>query len=331
MRSIHEILNTQYYKKSSWILLLLPISFIYYLIILIRGWAYNIGFCKTIKINVPVVVVGNINIGGTGKTPLVIWLLEKLLKIGLKPGLISRGYKSNANLPQEVFEDSDVINVGDEALMIKLRLGLPVFVGKRKTDVAKALLKSHPEINILISDDGLQHLKLFRDFEILVVDGVRKFGNNFLLPAGPLREGVSRIKEVDAVVLNDGKENFPSYPSYKMVCHGSKLVSCINNSNIRDADTFLDRDVIALTGIGNPESFFKQLTNTGMQFNKKIFNDHHLFTESDFQYFKDFNIVMTEKDAVKCKKFARSNFWYLPINADVDEKLFKKLIKKLRM
>ena len=190
MRSIHEILNNQYYKKSSWILILLPLSFIYFLIISLRAWAYKTGIFKSIKLDVPVVIIGNITIGGAGKTPLVIWVLEKLIKIGMKPGLICRGYNSNANYPQEVFTDSEVSDVGDEALMVKFRfeknnINIPIFVGKKKVQVGRALLESYPDINILISDDGLQHYELYRDFEIVVVDGARQFGNEFLIPAGP--------------------------------------------------------------------------------------------------------------------------------------------------
>ena len=169
MRSIHQILNRQYYKKSSWILLLLPLSFIYFLIISFRIWAYKIGIFKSIKMDAPVVVIGNITIGGTGKTPLVMWLLEKLIKIGMKPGLICSGYNSKAKSPEEVFVDSEVGDVGDEALMIKLRLqkgniNIPIFVGRKKAIVGRALLNSYPNINILISDDGLQHYELERDF-----------------------------------------------------------------------------------------------------------------------------------------------------------------------
>ena len=207
MRSIHQILNRQYYKKSSWILLLLPLSFIYFLIIYFRIWAYKVGIFKSIKMGVPVVVIGNITIGGTGKTPLVMWLLEKLIKIGMKPGLICSGYNSKAKSPEEVFVDSEVGDVGDEALMIKLRLqkgniNIPIFVGRKKAIVGRALLNSYPNINILISDDGLQHYELERDFEIIVVDGDRGYGNRFLIPAGPLRECLTRVNEVDALVLN---------------------------------------------------------------------------------------------------------------------------------
>ena len=342
MRSIHNVLNTQYYKKSSWILILLPLSFIYFLIISFRSWAYKIGIFKSIKMDVPVVVIGNITIGGTGKTPLVIWLLEKLIKLGMKPGLICSGYNSNAKSPQEVFIDSEVSNVGDEALMIKLRFqegnrNIPIFVGKKKAKVGKALLNSYPDVNILISDDGLQHYELARDFEIAVVDGDRGFGNRFLIPAGPLRECLTRINKVDALVLNGPTKKKRLYEKkdavFQMRCGGDLFVNCLHSNRISDPDTF-ERYIVAITGIGNPDRFIKHLKTLNLPPNNiKIFDDHHSFNESDFWAYDDhdLDIIMTEKDAVKCKDFAKENFWYLPIYADVEEELFKKMIKKLRI
>ncbi len=342
MRSIHQILNGQYYKKSTWILLLLPLSFIYFLIVFLRIWAYRNGILKSIKMNVPVVVIGNITIGGTGKTPLVIWLLEKLIKIGMQPGLICSGYNSKARSPQEVFIDSEVSDVGDEALMIKLRFNksnknIPIFVGKRKAKVGKALLNSYPDVNILISDDGLQHYELARDFEIAVVDGDRGFGNRFLIPAGPLREYLSRINEVDALVLNGPAKKKRLHEKKDMVfqmrCGGDLFVNCLHSNRISDPNTF-ERYLVAITGIGNPDRFIKHLKTLNLRPNNiRIFDDHHSFNESDFWDYdsNDLDIIMTEKDAVKCKSFSKENYWYLPIHAAVEEKLFKKMKEKLRI
>ena len=339
MKKIHEILNKQYYKKSSWIFILIPLSFIYFIIIFCRSLAYKTGILKSIKLDVPVVIVGNITIGGTGKTPLVIWLLEKLMKIGKKPGLICSGYNSYTKSPQEVSVDSEVSNVGDEALMIKLHfqkrhnIDIPVFVGKKKVQVGQMLLKSYPDIDILISDDGLQHYELKRDFEIAVVDGDRKFGNGFLLPAGPLREFTNRLSTIDALVINGSTENMLAEKKiliYKMSCFGGILENCLHNNRVSNLDA-IEGDIVAITGIGNPERFFEQLKAAGLKFRKVIFNDHHLFTESDFKEYDDMNIIMTEKDAIKCKNFAQDNFWCLPIQTDVDEKLLTKLINKLRI
>ena len=339
MKSIHEILNRQYYKKSSWILILIPLSFIYFIIIFFRNLAYKTGIFKSTKLNVPVVIVGNITIGGTGKTPLVIWLLEKLIKKGMKPGLICSGYNSNITSPREVFMDSVVSDVGDEALMIKLHfqkrhnMDIPVFVGKKKVQVGQMLLKFYPDIDILISDDGLQHYELKRDFEIAVVDGDRKFGNGILLPAGPLRELTNRLTTIDALVSNGPIQNRLDEKKiliYKMSCFSGVLENCLHNNRISDLDV-LERDIVAITGIGNPERFFEQLNAAGLKFRKVIFNDHHLFTESDFTEYDDMDIIMTEKDAVKCKNFAQENYWCLTIQTDVDERLLTKLINKLRI
>ncbi len=339
MRPIHEILNNQYYKKSTWILIFLPLSFIYFAIISFRSWAYKAGIFKSIKMDVPVIVIGNITIGGTGKTPLAIWLLEAFLKIGMKPGLICSGYNSNAKCPQKVSIDSEVLDVGDEALMIKLRfrklhnINIPIFVGKKKALVGKALLKAYPDTNILISDDGLQHYELKRDFEIVVVDGDRKFGNGFLLPGGPLRERVAKINEVDALVLNGFTKNWKDEKiplTYRMSCYSGMVVNCHDSNSVSDLDD-LKKEIVAITGIGNPERFFKQLNASGLKFKKVIFNDHHIFTESDFKDYDHMDIIMTEKDAVKCKNFLQENLWYMPIFADVNEKLFKELIKKIRI
>jgi tetraacyldisaccharide 4'-kinase len=284
---------------------------------------------------VPVIVIGNITIGGTGKTPLVIWMLEQLLRIGIRPGLICSGFNSRVKSPQEVFIDSKVSDVGDEALMIKLRFNktnnkdIPIFVGKKKVQVGKALLSSYPNINILISDDGLQHYELKRDFEIAVIDEVRKYGNKFLIPAGPLREPITRLNMVDALIVNS-RTSKELKNGYRMNYFGDVLVNCLQSNRTSNIDT-LEKEIVAITGIGHPERFFEQLTTFGIKFKKVIFNDHHMFNKSDFKDYASLDIIMTEKDAVKCKSFAKENFWYLPIYANVEERLFKKIIKKLRI
>ena len=326
MNSIHEILNNQYYKKSTWIYLLVPLSLIYLLIIFVRKLLYKLSILKSYKIRVPVVIVGNINLGGTGKTPLALWILEKLLIKGLHPGLISRGYGSKINSYKEVTLTSNVSEVGDEPLLIKSKLNLPVFVGADRVAVAQALLSKYPKVNIIISDDGLQHYRLARNFEIIVKDSSRGFGNGYIFPAGPLREPISRLNSVDALVIN-GDSDYVSH--YKMCYQFDLLVNCKNHKKIQVNKLPYSKN-IAVTAIGNPDNFFKSLSELKIKFTKKIYNDHHLFTKKDFNFFdSSTNIIMTEKDAVKCKNFARDNFWYLPIKPKVDQQLFLTIIKKL--
>ena len=326
MNSIHEILNYQYYKKSTWIYLLLPLSLIFLLIISIRKLLYKLSILKTFKIRVPVVVVGNINLGGTGKTPLVMWILENMLNKGLNPGLISRGYGSKINNHKEVKLTSKASDVGDEPLLIKSKLNLPVFVGADRVKVAQALLSKYPKVNIIISDDGLQHYRLARDFEIIVKDSLRNFGNGYIFPAGPLREPISRLNVVDAVVVNGSSDN-KNY--YKMSYQTDSLINCKNEKKIKVKQLPHSKS-IAITAIGNPENFFRSLAGLDLKFSKIIFDDHYLFTEKDFNFLDSYtNIIMTEKDAIKCKSFARDNFWYLPIEPKVDQQLFLNIIKKL--
>ena len=225
MISVDQIFNNQYYKKSSWIYLLIPISIFFYLSSILKKYLYKKGFLTTIKIKVPVLIIGNITLGGTGKTPLALNIIENFLKEGLKPALISRGYGGSANNISEVFEFSNVRAVGDEALLIKSKSKIPVFIGKDRANVARILLKKYPETSIIISDDGLQHHRLERDYEIIVVDSQRQFGNGLIFPAGPLREGISRLKQVDAVVYKGVNNNSNFYQMKYITKHFKNLLT----------------------------------------------------------------------------------------------------------
>jgi len=323
--SVDQIFNNQYYKKSSWIYLLIPISIFFYFFISLKKYLYKNGFLKTIKIKVPVLIIGNITLGGTGKTPLVLDLIEKFLRKGLKPAIISRGYRGSANNITEVFESSDVSAVGDEALLMKAKSKIPVFIGKDRVSVAKILLKKYPKTSIIISDDGLQHLRLARDYEIIVVDSQRHFGNGLIFPAGPMREGISKLKQVDAVVYKGANSNSNFYQMKYITKHFKNLLT--NKKVIFKG--IQDKKIVAITAIGNPESFFSTLEGHGLEFKKVIYNDHYLFNKNDFIKYADYNIVMTEKDAIKCQKFATKNFWVLPLETKVDERLFRNILKKV--
>ena len=296
-------------------------------LVVLKKYLYKNGFLKTIKIKVPVLIIGNITLGGTGKTPLALDLIEKFLRKGLKPALISRGYGGSANNISEVFESSNVRAVGDEALLIKVKVKskIPVFIGRDRADVAKVLLKKYPRTSIIISDDGLQHHRLARDYEIIVVDSQRQFGNGLIFPAGPLRECISKLKQVDAVVYKGASNNSNFYQMKYITKHFKNLLT--NKKAIfKDIQ---DKKIVAITAIGNPESFFSTLEGYDLEFKKVIFNDHYLFNKNDFIKYADYNIVMTEKDAIKCKKFATKNFWVLPLEIKVDERLFRNILKKV--
>ena len=325
MISVDQIFNNQYYKKSSWIYLLIPISIFFYLSSILKKYLYKKGFLTTIKIKVPVLIIGNITLGGTGKTPLALNIIENFLKEGLKPALISRGYGGSANNITEVFEFSNVRAVGDEALLIKSKSKIPIFIGKDRANVARILLKKYPETSIIISDDGLQHHRLERDYEIIVVDSQRQFGNGLIFPAGPLRECISRLKQVDAVVYK-GVNNNSNFYQMKYITKHFKNLLTNKKAILKDIK---DKKIVAITAIGNPESFFSTLESYDLEFKKVIFNDHYLFNKNDFIKYADYNIVMTEKDAIKCKKFATKNFWVLPLEIKVDDRLFRNILKKV--
>ena len=325
MISVDQIFNNQYYKKSSWIYLLIPFSIFFYFFSSLKKYLYKNGFLKTIKIKVPVLIIGNITLGGTGKTPLALDLIEKFLRKDLKPAIISRGYRGSANNITEVFEFSDVSAVGDEALLIKTKSKIPVFIGKDRVSVAKILLKKYPETSIIISDDGLQHHRLARDYEIIVVDSQRQFGNGLIFPAGPMREGISKLKQVDAVVCKGANSNSNFYQMKYITKHFKNLLT--NKKAIFKG--IQDKKIVAITAIGNPESFFSTLEGYDLEFKKVTYNDHYLFNKNDFIKYEDYNIVMTEKDAIKCQKFAMNNFWVLPLKTKVDERLFRNILKKV--
>jgi len=319
--SLHEKFNQQFYQNPTWIKLLIPLSYVYSVIIFFKFFLYFNGILKIKKVSVPVIIIGNITVGGTGKTSLLIAIASYFLKIGLKPGIVSRGYKSSNINAREVASDSKSIDVGDEPLMIKKNLGLPVFVGKKRFSTAELLLKNYPEVDIILSDDGLQHLELARDYEIVVVDQARGFGNNYLLPAGPLREPIRRLSSVNAIVINGGKKSNKN--SFNMKYNaGDKIRSVLDNNKFIKIDQLKNTQLFAATGIGNPESFFSLLKDSGLIFDRLIFDDHHNFSSDDFKDCGNKMIIMTEKDSVRCLHLKNKNIWYLPITTIVDKKLF---------
>jgi len=322
---LSNAIQRSWYESNFLTWLLLPISYFYRLVVWLRQTAYLIGILKTHRLSVPVIVVGNITVGGTGKTPLVIWLCEYLKKSGWSPGVVSRGYGGEStSWPQNVNQASDPRLVGDEPVLIAQRTQCPVSVGPDRVMAARRLLDEY-ECDIIISDDGLQHLALDRDVEILVIDGERRFGNEHCLPAGPLREPIKRLNTVDIKVVNGGtKDN-----ECKMTLKMSEAVNVPDETNRKVLSGFGNNSVHAVAGIGNPERFFTQLRQSGLDIVPHPFPDHHTFVEKDLVFNDELPVLMTEKDAVKCKSFASKNYWYVPVEAMMSELFESELSKQV--
>ncbi|MDH3688156.1 MAG: tetraacyldisaccharide 4'-kinase [Gammaproteobacteria bacterium] len=296
---------------------LLPLSWVYRLLVALRHGAYRVGIKSSCRLDVPVIVVGNITVGGTGKTPLVIWLAELLRTRGYMPGIVSRGYRGrSATWPQFVDGHSDPALVGDEPVMIARRTSCPVMVDPNRVRAARALLE-RGGCDVIVADDGLQHLALYRDIEIAVIDGERRFGNEFCLPAGPLREPVSRLSSVAIKVTNgspQGKEL-----AMELVATGFRQLT--DAGTIKGPKHFAGEAVHAVAGIGNPERFFSQLRQLGVKIQPHVFPDHHRFRPEDLGIAGKDPIVITEKDAVKCEAFASARHWFLEVEVCPDPKL----------
>lgn len=306
-------LDHYWYSVNGVSLLLFPLSLIFGAVAGARRLAYRIGLLHQRQFAVPVVVVGNITVGGTGKTPLVVWLCNYLRSKGWRPGVVSRGYGGKArHWPQQVRADSDPASVGDEAVMLAALTGCPMCVGPDRPEAVADLL-AHTDVNIVISDDGLQHYALARDLEIAVIDGERRLGNGFLLPAGPLREPASRLDRVDLMVVNgQGADDEFSMKLFQ------PSAQALNGGSALEIAEFSGRKVHALAGIGNPERFFDLLTRHGIQVERKAFPDHHAFVAEDLKFDDDLPILMTEKDAVKCRRLPCQDCWVVHVDAQPD-------------
>ena len=322
--------DKQWADYTLWHILLIPLSWLFALLSFLRRYLYKINWLKSYRLAVPIIVVGNINVGGTGKTPLVIWLAGQLSLAGYKPGIISRGYGGSAKQVAQVLSSSDPAIVGDEAVLIATRTACPVFVSANRVAAAESLLANFPECNVIISDDGLQHYRMQRDFEIVVYDAVKGFGNGALLPAGPLRESISRLNSVDAVVCNgkDESARHNAFESIEMQLESGAFYNLLTVHQKADAQAFSQKKVVAIAGIGNPARFFESLKSLGLQFEGRPYADHYAFQAEDFRNINADVIVMTEKDAVKCRAFAQSNFWVLPVNAVLKNGLMPAILSK---
>jgi tetraacyldisaccharide 4'-kinase len=321
-------LQGQWRRKTPWHILLWPPSLVFGMLVSLRRVAYRMHWLPATKLPVPLVVVGNVTVGGTGKTPLVLWLVELLRAEGWRPGIISRGYGGAAATPQAVKASSAPALLGDEPVLLARRAGCPVWVGRDRVAVAHGLLAAHPEVNVLVSDDGLQHYRLQRDVEIAVLDGMRGLGNGLLLPAGPLRERARRLNEVDAVVVNGGQaQSGRGTGQYAMHLHGEVFYNLLQPALTATAADFRGKVVHALAGIGNPARFFAHLRKLGLSVVAHPFPDHHPYRPQDLAL--QGVVLMTEKDAVKCAQFATAECWVLAVAAEVDPGLGRLILDKL--
>ncbi len=303
-----------------------PLSWLFCGLVNLRRLLYRLRILPSRRLAVPVIVVGNLTVGGTGKTPLVIALARILREHGYRPGIVSRGYGGQARTwPQQVRPDSDPVMVGDEPILIARQTACPMAVGPDRVAAGEALLRYH-DCDIILCDDGLQHYALRRDLEILVIDGVRRFGNGLCLPAGPLREPERRRQTVDFIICNGASAHSGELP---MVYRFGDLVNLADPSRKMPLTAWAGKAVHAVAGIGNPARFFETLEQAGLNVSRHPFSDHHAFQATDLDFADDRPVVMTEKDAVKCQRFARDHMWYLPVEAQLPPGFTQQFINRI--
>jgi tetraacyldisaccharide 4'-kinase len=317
----------QHRGPLSWALM--PFACVFGAIATLRRASFALGWKKRIHIGVPVVIVGNVTVGGTGKTPIVIALVEALRSAGFTPGVISRGYPAKLARPVAVTPTSPPDQTGDEPLLIARRTRAPVFVCAARTAAALALLAAHREVNVIISDDGLQHYRLARDVELVVFDQ-RLGGNGFLLPAGPLREPLSRAR--DATLINSPYHHtLPAWPNtYAFTLAPGDAWHLADPSLRRTLSQFAHERVLAAAGIGSPERFFATLRAAGLSPTTLALPDHYAFRDNPFIDTQADAILITEKDAVKLRAWRDARIWVVPVAATLDPRLIALVVEKLR-
>ncbi|MBK7249939.1 MAG: tetraacyldisaccharide 4'-kinase [Gammaproteobacteria bacterium] len=291
-----------------------PLAALFGAAVRLRRAAYRRGWLRVLRVGRPVIVVGNLSVGGTGKTPLVIELARLLAERGVKPGIVSRGYGGRARAPLLVDDACGPEVAGDEAWLMRRRTGCAVAVGRDRVAAARLLVDAGA--SVIVSDDGLQHHALARDAEIVVIDATRGLGNGRLLPAGPLRELPARLEEVDAVVLNGGPR--PEWPrAIPMRLVPGEAVALGGEGPARRLATLAGQRVHAVAGIGNPARFFAMLRDHGLVVEEHPFPDHHVFAARELEFGDAYPVLMTEKDAVKCVSFRNPRLWYVPVRGEL--------------
>ncbi|WP_313632432.1 tetraacyldisaccharide 4'-kinase [Massilia timonae] len=332
---LESTLTRAWLRRGPLALLLLPLALLFRLLAGLRRLLFRTGLKRAERLPVPVIVVGNIFIGGTGKTPLTIWLAESLRAAGLNPGVISRGHGGQEGAALEVTPQSDPRAVGDEPLLIAARAGCPVVVGRRRVEAGRALLAAHPGVDVLIADDGLQHYALARDVEIVLFDG-RGVGNGWLLPAGPLREPPSRRRDftvVNAPEITPGLARAVGGQPWRMRLAGDHAEPLQGGGQVPLAQ-FSEQRIVAAAGIGNPGRFFAMLRAAGLAVGELPLPDHHDFMDDPFAGVDADVILITEKDAVKCRQIDHlkndPRLWVVPVTAQLDPALAEQIVEKCR-
>jgi tetraacyldisaccharide 4'-kinase len=311
--SIQSWLNRIWYDGASPPWWLLPLALGYGAASGSRRYLYAKGLRKSTRLSSPVVVVGNLSVGGTGKTPLVCWLVARLAALGFKPGVVTRGYGGSARSARLVDSSDDPNVVGDESILLARRTRAPVAIGRNRPAASQLLVSAG--CDVVVSDDGLQHYALARDCEIVVIDGDRRFGNGWLLPAGPLRETPARLADADAIVVNGGRALLDGALSMRLEAKSARTV--IGDTALA-LDAFGGRSVHAIAGIGNPERFFNMLRAHGIEVLGHPLPDHAHLHSADISFADERPVLMTEKDAVKCAGIAGPHHWYVPVAASFD-------------
>ena len=310
-----------WYRRNILSYLLWPFSLLWQCGMALRHSLYKHGIFSTTHFPVPVIVVGNLTVGGNGKTPVIIALVELLKEMGFKPGIVSRGYggalKKGAYL---VTATSNATLVGDEPLLLARRLNCPVAIGAKRVEAVNILL-AHHDCDVVLSDDGLQHLAMGRAMELIIVDGQRQFGNGFCLPAGPLRESVERLRTTPWVIYHSVDPIYEQRFFLQPYCFRSVTKPTLT----RSLQAFADETVEVIVAIGYPQRFLDALQALQIKIMAKIFRDHHVYSEAELAFYKNKTVIMTEKDAVKCSTFNLSDAWYLEVSAVLSEALHSSL------
>jgi tetraacyldisaccharide 4'-kinase len=315
MPPVEQILNGIWYGKSPMRYALWPVSAVYLALARLRRTAYRRGWRRAVEVPVPVIVVGNVSVGGTGKTPFVIWLAEQLKQRGRKVGIVTRGYRGKGTTwPRVVAPDSDPAEVGDEPVLLARRTRCPVVAGPDRVACVEKLLEE-ARVDVVLSDDGLQHYRLARAFEIAIVDGARGMGNGLCLPAGPLREPPSRLQEVDAIVVNGGDWGHAGVFRAEAVV---TKVYHLKDGAVRTLDSFKKEPVHAVAGIGNPQRFFDLLTDAGLDVDEHPLEDHAEITLDELTFDEPGAVLITEKDAVKCEHLKANGVWCVVVDFQFD-------------